>query len=81
MLYWTFEKSSVVSDASEHARELFLAGDRYDVTDLKKVAKCELIHALDVDNVADVLVMFDSFDFESEGLEATAIKLVPFIYH
>jgi hypothetical protein len=58
---------------------LFLVADRFHVAGLKKVAECELMNSLNMDNVAEILMLFDVHECETEGLEAIALKLVLFV--
>ncbi len=68
-------------DLSEHSKQLFVAADRYGVVGLKELAECEVMNSLSVEDVAEVLVLFEDHKPEREDLGERAMKLVPFIQH
>jgi hypothetical protein len=61
-------------DTRGFVKELFLAADRFDIMDLKKLAECDLLNEVSVENVAEVLMLFDSKNCEMDGLESKAVK-------
>jgi hypothetical protein len=61
-------------DTSKYAKELFMAADKFDVMGLKKAVECKFMNDLNVDNVTEVLTLFDTHGCETEGFEDKAVK-------
>ncbi len=51
-----------------------MAADKFDVMGLKKAVECKFMNDLNVDNVTEVLTLFDTHGCETEGFEDKAVK-------